>query len=49
MLEVLHEVEKLGEIKIIRTAGLDVIRINSERTFEECVENYYADIERVNS
>ncbi|MBB5182682.1 DUF4007 family protein [Catenisphaera adipataccumulans] len=45
MLELLHEVEKLGEIKIIRTAGLDVIRINHDRTFEECVENYYDDIE----
>ena len=47
MLEILHEVEKIGEIKIIRTAGLDVIRLtNAKRTFIECVENYYADIER---
>ena len=47
MLEILHEVEKIGEIKIIRTAGLDVIRLtNVKRTFIECVENYYADIER---
>ena len=49
MLEILHEVEKTGEIKIIRTAGLDVIRLkNAKRTFIECVENYYADIERTN-
>ena len=49
MLETLHEIERIGEIKIIRTAGLDVIRINNiHRTFEECVENYYADIERTN-
>jgi len=49
MLEILHEVEKIGEIKIIRTAGLDVIRLtNAKRTFTECVENYYADIERTN-
>lgn len=47
MLEVLHKVEKLGEIKINRTAGLDVIEIKNERTFEECVERYYADIERI--
>lgn len=45
MLTVLHEVEKLGEIKIVRTAGLDVVRINHQRTFNECVEKYYADIE----
>ena len=27
MLSLLHEVEKLGDIKIIRTAGLDVVRV----------------------
>lgn len=49
MLEILHEVEKTGEIKIIRTAGLDVIRLNNAKhTFIECVEKYYADIERTN-
>ena len=45
MLEVLHKVEKLGEIKIIRTAGLDIIKINNvDRTFQECVNHYYRDI-----
>ena len=49
MLSVLHEVEKLGEIKIIRTAGLDVVRILHKRSFINCVEKYYADIEETNS
>ena len=49
MLEVLHEAEKLGEIKLIRTAGLDVIRILQKRTFIECVGQYYSDIEGANS
>ena len=31
MLSLLHEVEKLGEIKIIRTAGLDVVRVLHKR------------------
>ena len=44
MLEVLRSIEKTGEIKIIRTAGLDVIKINSARTFQECVETYYANL-----
>lgn len=44
MLEVLHQIEKLGEIKIIRTAGLDIIRINNQRNFQECVDIYYANI-----
>ena len=49
MLEVLHEVERIGEIKIIRTAGLDIIRINhKENTFLECVKKYYDSIEEQN-
>ncbi len=44
MLDVLHNVEKIGELKIIRTAGLDVVQIINNRTFEECVEKYYQNI-----
>ena len=49
MLSLLHEVEKLGEIKIIRTAGLDVVRVLHKRSFIDCVNKYYADIEGTNS
>ena len=45
MLDVLHEVETIGLIKIIRTAGLDVIHLNKKMTFEECVKKYYKTIE----
>jgi len=48
MLEILRAVERLGEIKIIRTAGLDVVRINSDRTFMECVEQYYVTLDELN-
>lgn len=41
MLDILHRIEQTGEIKIIRTAGLDIIRINNKRTFYDCVEIYY--------
>lgn len=44
MLDILHQIEKLGEIKIIRTAGLDIIRINNQRSFQECVDIYYTNI-----
>ena len=44
MLEILHSIEKIGKIKIIRTAGLDIITINEKFTFLECVENYYRKI-----
>lgn len=41
LLDVLHEVENIGMIKIIRTAGMDVIHINTSLKFEDCVEKYY--------
>lgn len=44
MLDLLYQIEQLGEIKINRTAGLDVIRILQNRTFEDCVDRYYGSI-----
>ena len=46
MLDVLHAAERTGELKIIRTAGLDVINLAHQYTFEECVAHYYEDIEQ---
>ena len=45
MLEILHNIEKIGELKIIRTAGLDIIHLNKLYSFNECVKKYYEDIE----
>lgn len=45
MLEVLHNVEKTGEIKIIRTAGLDVIQLTHDYSFIDCVDRFYESIE----
>lgn len=45
MLDVLHEIESMGMLKIIRTAGLDVIHLNTQMTFDECVAKYYETIE----
>lgn len=45
MLDVLHEIENLGLLKIIRTAGLDVIHLNQQMNFNECVQNYYETID----
>ncbi len=44
MLDILHLIENIGMIKIIRTAGLDVIHLNQQLTFIECVERYYESI-----
>lgn len=44
LLEILHRIEKMGEIRIIRTAGLDIINIINKRDFMECLEKYYENI-----
>ena len=36
----LYKLELMGQIKVIRTAGLDVIKINDDITFEDCVKYY---------
>lgn len=45
LLDVLHNIESLGEVKVIRTAGLDVVRLTNKRTFLDCVKRYYKEIE----
>ena len=45
MLDILHGIENTGMIKIIRTAGLDVIHLNQKLTFIDCVAKYYETID----
>lgn len=40
----LYKMELMEYIKVIRTAGLDVIRILSDWTFEQCINEYYKSI-----
>ena len=47
MLDILHDAEKTGEIKIVRTAGMDIIHLAHNYTFEECVEKYYQTLENL--
>ena len=42
MLDVLYNIERLGLLKISRTAGMDVISIRRELTFLDCVKKFYA-------
>ncbi|MGM9929326.1 MAG: DUF4007 family protein [Bacillus sp. (in: firmicutes)] len=45
MINVLYEVEKLGTLKVSRTAGLDVVNILQGYSFQECVDKYYLTID----
>ena len=40
----LYKIELLGYIKIERTAGLDIVRIQTELDFFDCVREYYRTI-----
>lgn len=41
LITLLNKIELLGYIKVIRTAGLDVIRVENEMDFLDCVREYY--------
>ncbi len=47
LLELLNKIERIGYISVIRTAGLDVVRIKTKWSFLECVEQYYKAINNV--
>jgi len=40
----LDKLQNMGYIKVVRTAGLDIVKINEELTFIEVVEKYYKSI-----
>lgn len=42
LINALYKLEKTEYIKVIRTAGLDVIQITTDMNFLDCVKEYYA-------
>lgn len=46
LINALYKIESLGYIKVIRTAGLDIINLQTDMTFEACVEKYYDNLNR---
>ena len=44
LINVLYRLESDGYIKVIRTAGLDIIRIETEMSFLDCVQTYYQEL-----
>ena len=45
MLNLLSELENKNLLSVVRTAGLDVVRLKTQMTFLECVEQYYKELE----
>lgn len=46
LVELLHRAERTGRVKIVRTAGLDYIKLESGYGFLDCVNKYYEEIVR---
>jgi hypothetical protein len=44
LVNLLNRLELMGQIKVIRTAGLDVIEIQNDMDYIDCVRKYYAAI-----
>lgn len=42
--ELLSDIEQIGEIKVVRTAGLDILRFNKDLNYEMYIEKYYETI-----
>ena len=38
----LDKMSKLDLVDVVRTAGLDVVKLKSDMNFNECVEEYYS-------
>ena len=44
LLQILYKLEARGFIKVVRTAGLDVIQVLTDYTPEDCVKQYYEEL-----
>lgn len=44
MINLLYKLDSLGYIKVVRTAGLDVIKILTDMDFHSCVRKYYEEL-----
>lgn len=43
--QILYSLDQSGYLKVVRTAGLDVIKLKTEMSFIECVEHYYKELD----
>lgn len=41
---ILYKLDTLGYLKVVRTAGLDVIRLTTDMSYIDCVELYYQEL-----
>lgn len=44
MMDILYKLDNLGYLKVVRTAGLDVVRIQTDMDFYGCIRKYYEEL-----
>ena len=45
--QILYRLDASGYLQVVRTAGLDVIKLKTEMSFTECVKQYYQELDEV--
>ena len=45
IINILYRLEKKGYVKVIRTAGLDVVQIVTDKDYLDCIKEYYQTLE----
>ena len=47
LINLLYKLDLLGFLKVVRTAGLDVVELHTDLDFYSCIEEYYCRIDKV--
>ncbi|MDA3844921.1 MAG: DUF4007 family protein [Vallitaleaceae bacterium] len=45
LMQYLEQLKNKGLIDLVRTAGLDIIKVNRDLTYENCIEDYYESLQ----
>lgn len=46
LMDILSDLENRDLIKVVRTAGLDVVQLSEKKDFSSCVSDYYAELKK---
>lgn len=44
LINILYKLDNLGYLKVVRTAGLDIIKLSTDMSFIDCVKKYYEEL-----
>lgn len=44
LINILYKLDNLGYLKVVRTAGLDIVKLSTDMSFIDCVRKYYEEL-----